>query len=319
MPTVVGFLNLKGGVGKTHITLLAALALARRGYRVLVKDFDPQGSISEIVLGWHTLIELEQRIMQKYIIDTGFKFTWLMLSEAELNRYISTGVFSEVIVPVETELGRIDIFPVLPKHYADTFSLTFPREETRLYEFFTDLDYDFILVDLPPQPIPPTAEVLKLVDVVIPPILYNHESSIRPAQLLLSTALTAREVIKSRLFYGKTIPYIPGVILNMVTRRQVQDGRLKPGLLFLRMVSRAMYSVYQYLQALVERGDERMRSYIDLKKVKLLESPYLENAPIYRSYRARSMTLNDYVAFLKNNPQQMTALDNLVSLLTSLR
>lgn len=41
---VISFSNVKGGVGKTTVTVCTALALAKRGYRVIVKDLDPWGS-----------------------------------------------------------------------------------------------------------------------------------------------------------------------------------------------------------------------------------------------------------------------------------
>lgn len=46
MPPVVGFLNLKGGAWKTTLTWLFGQYLAIRGYRILMVDTDPQGSLS---------------------------------------------------------------------------------------------------------------------------------------------------------------------------------------------------------------------------------------------------------------------------------
>lgn len=41
---VIGFLNQKGGVGKTTLAVHVADALSRRGHRTLLVDADPQGS-----------------------------------------------------------------------------------------------------------------------------------------------------------------------------------------------------------------------------------------------------------------------------------
>lgn len=308
MPIVVGFLNLKGGVGKTHVTILAGLGLVEAGYKVLLKDFDPQGSLSEIMLSWPVLLELEKKLRRRGI-DTGFKLTWLLLSDVEMNYFISSGIFQEVIVPVDTPFGEIDVFPVLPKNYADTFSFSCRQEETRLYEFFADLDYDFVLVDLPPQPIPPTAEVLKVVDVVIPPVLYNHESSIRPVTLLVTQALLEKSVVQSRIFYGKTIPAVPGTVLNMVTRRQAPDGFIKP-LPFTKTLSHEMYKAYNALKR--AKSDERLSQYIDLSKIGLLKTPYMDDVPFYKSYKVKSMSLSDFIVFYEENKLQRAAIRRLV-------
>ena len=43
---IIAFLNGKGGVGKTTVTICVATCLARMGFKVAVVDTDPQGSVS---------------------------------------------------------------------------------------------------------------------------------------------------------------------------------------------------------------------------------------------------------------------------------
>ncbi|HRX26029.1 MAG TPA: AAA family ATPase, partial [Aminivibrio sp.] len=43
---IVGFCNLKGGVGKTTACQNLAVALARRGLRVAALDLDPQSNLT---------------------------------------------------------------------------------------------------------------------------------------------------------------------------------------------------------------------------------------------------------------------------------
>ena len=51
MASVISFINQKGGCGKSSTCLHLAGAFAAAGYRVLLVDMDPQGSLSRGFLG----------------------------------------------------------------------------------------------------------------------------------------------------------------------------------------------------------------------------------------------------------------------------
>jgi chromosome partitioning protein len=62
----VAFVNNKGGVGKTTMTVRLAEGLAKAGKRVLVVDMDPQGNASEM-LGWRYDPEQQQPTISQAI------------------------------------------------------------------------------------------------------------------------------------------------------------------------------------------------------------------------------------------------------------
>lgn len=61
---VISFINMKGGVGKTTLTINVGAELAKKGNKVLIIDMDPQFNATQ------SLLLYRSRITQKYDIDS---------------------------------------------------------------------------------------------------------------------------------------------------------------------------------------------------------------------------------------------------------
>jgi chromosome partitioning protein len=88
MTTVIAIANQKGGVGKTTTAISLAHGLARRGKRVLLLDFDPQGQAARALhqppsAGIYSLLTMdtgagETAYIQNKIVETGRENFWLL-------------------------------------------------------------------------------------------------------------------------------------------------------------------------------------------------------------------------------------------------
>lgn len=142
MANKIVFANFKGGVGKTTNSVMSAYELAKKGYKVLVCDLDPQANSTQLLSRTYKLqngtdLEVEKTMMVS----------------------IQEGSLDSAVVEVMENLY------MLPSHkdfvnYPDFLELTFmPNEENykekRIAYFDTLLkgienDYDFIIFDVPP-------------------------------------------------------------------------------------------------------------------------------------------------------------------------
>lgn len=142
MAKKIVFSNFKGGVGKTTNSVMTAYELAKKGYKVLVCDLDPQANSTQLLSRTYSLQKSE---------DLSVKQT-MMVSIQEKN-----------LRPAIVEI--MDNLYLLPSHkdfvnYPDFLELTFlPNEdnykEKRIAYFdylLDDIedDYDYIIFDVPP-------------------------------------------------------------------------------------------------------------------------------------------------------------------------
>lgn len=156
----VGVCNIKGGVGKTTTAINTAACLALSGKKTLIVDSDPQGAATE-GLGvdqWKpekTMYDvfMDEICINDVVIKT--EIEGLYLAPSNLN-------LSGAEVELASELGR----------------------ETLLRRALEDTDYDYILIDTPPNPGILTVNAMVACDLLIMPLQCEFYAMIGAKQLL---------------------------------------------------------------------------------------------------------------------------------------
>lgn len=160
MATVVSFINFKGGVGKTTLSVELAASLYKRfNSRVLMVDLDPQ---SNSTLYWLNEADWENHINSKgtllsffeaclddkpfdlsSIVATPTRFAkspWYQKFDLKMNRGIK-------LLPSDMKLFGVDL------KLAQRFGFENPKAQLFLKKALSALDnqYDFIFIDCPPN------------------------------------------------------------------------------------------------------------------------------------------------------------------------
>ena len=147
MATVISFANQKGGVAKTTSTFNVAACLTKRGFRVLMIDLDPQASLT-IYAG------LEPYEYEHTIVDV------LKNPRQEIHKCINPVRDNLSIITSRIELAS-----------AESELLSRPARELILSRALSNVqeEYDYILIDCPPQLSTLTINALACTDKVIIP------------------------------------------------------------------------------------------------------------------------------------------------------
>ena len=174
---VISMCNQKGGVGKTTTTINLGAALAELGRKVLLVDFDPQGSMS-VGLGFNAH-ELDQTIYH-------------VLMDREL-------ALKDIIL--ETSIEGLDLAPAnIDLSAADMRLVTeVGREQALSRALYPVLkDYDVILIDCQPSLGLLTVNALTASDGVIVPLECEY-FALRGVALLKETIEKVRDRTNPRL------------------------------------------------------------------------------------------------------------------------
>ena len=147
--TIISMTNQKGGVGKTTSTINLGAALAETGRKVLLVDFDPQGSLS-VGLGVnpHTL----DQSIYNLLLSREYSFDEVVLS---------TKVDGMDLLPANIDLSAAEVQLVSEVARELTLKRVLDRVRDR---------YDFILIDCAPSLGLLTVNALTASDKVIIPL-----------------------------------------------------------------------------------------------------------------------------------------------------
>uniref|UniRef100_UPI000A0273FE ParA family protein n=1 Tax=Tessaracoccus bendigoensis TaxID=72764 RepID=UPI000A0273FE len=146
---IIALCNQKGGVGKTTTTINLGAALAEIGYKVLLVDFDPQGSLS-----------------------VGLGVNPHTLTTSIYNLLLSRENTAEEVI-TESSVDRLDILPSnIDLSAAEVQLVSEVAREQTLVRVLRPLrkDYDFILIDCAPSLGLLTINALTASDYVIMPL-----------------------------------------------------------------------------------------------------------------------------------------------------
>lgn len=151
--TVIAVGNFKGGVAKTTSTVCISQALSLKGYKVLLIDFDPQGSATSL-MGVSPETEVQPE-------DTFYPLVALAERESE----------SQPIKPLRESLRPsirktywhgVDLVPAAPVLFNADFFLPYRQSIDPSFQFWNRLnealdfdgirkEYDYVLIDTPPS------------------------------------------------------------------------------------------------------------------------------------------------------------------------
>lgn len=194
MAKVIAVVNQKGGVGKTTVTINLGIGLAKAGKKVLLIDFDPQGSLTDC-MGFDEPDSMDVTIAS-ILVD----------SINDMDIPAEKGVLRHQegvdVIPGNIELSGLEVTLV-----------NIMCREMVLKNYLQRLRplYDYILIDCLPSLGILTVNVLAASDSVIIPIKAEKPST-RGLQQLIRTIGKVRQNINPNL-------QIRGIIPNMVDVR----------------------------------------------------------------------------------------------------
>lgn len=196
---VIGVLNLKGGSQKTTTCHLLSQYLGMKGYRVLLLDTDPQGSLS-FYFGKRPddNVHYENTIAPFFLEDDEALMEVGHPEGSSRNlRYAVQRTYWDNIDIIPSCLQNLNIDLMMPK-VMDEANIPFEQRIMKLRSGLMDLadDYDFIIVDGTPSLNISTLNVVSACDMVFvptPAAMLDYASTLQFSGLIAETIETYNE------------------------------------------------------------------------------------------------------------------------------
>jgi chromosome partitioning protein len=190
---IISIVNNKGGVGKTTLTQNLAIGIANKGFSVGVIDLDPQANLSSLfkVEGENdvrTLLQQKSKIETKSFSKTNNENLYILPN----NKDISAKMFANL-------------------EYFD--------EKKILLDKFGKIDFDFLIIDTPPNLEVQTINSLSVSDYVIIPIKYDLFS--------LQGLVTVKDYLEKIIEHVNPKLKVLGIIATFVDERESNNAQIK--------------------------------------------------------------------------------------------
>ncbi len=156
MPIIIAVANYKGGVGKTTLASVIATTFAERfGRKTIIIDADPQSNITEVFV---SSIDFDK--ISYYAKNQGkvFSLEWIVGSGEPMIYSVTDNL---AIVPSKPEYIGLAKFLIVP---AERVQELRKEIDKKLKEF------EFIVLDLPPQMYGLIGPLIKIADVLVTPV-----------------------------------------------------------------------------------------------------------------------------------------------------
>ncbi|EKN6275195.1 ParA family protein [Yersinia enterocolitica] len=224
MTKIVSFINLKGGVGKTTTSVNISAVLAKKGYKVLVIDLDPQTNA--------TVSLVDQNKWQE-VHDAGQ--TLYHLFNDRLN---GTNDF-DIDTAILKNVGGVKGLDLLPSsiHFVEIQD-NIPDMDTKAYVSHVDVlgntiepikeEYDYIIIDCPPNLGAITLNGISISDFYIVPTVPDILSKIGISLILnridnFVSKKTACKIVLGGIIFTK-VDYRTN--LHKSTMQELRSGKL---------------------------------------------------------------------------------------------